>query len=150
MQLRVENGMKASSHQVHGKRSGGEKVGVVLHVGGQPSASVIRPLGRLTWMAGQGEREGGMGLARLAGAKRTELAMLGGTAVTVSLRRAVSEVTCLASVRPAAARLTVTPSLELAGGWGFSPGRGVGGSPLVPEHGHEAHVEVDEGGIYSW
>ncbi|HEX8818976.1 MAG TPA: hypothetical protein VF794_03550, partial [Archangium sp.] len=55
MQLRVENGMKASNHQVHGKRAGGETVGVVLHVGGEPGASVVRPLGRLSWTDEQAE-----------------------------------------------------------------------------------------------
>jgi hypothetical protein len=137
--------MKASSHQVHGKRSDGEKVGVVLHVGGEPGASVIRPAGRLSWKAGQAEREGGLTLARFASAKRTDLAVLGGTAFTVSLRRAVLGVTCLASVRPVAPRLAVTSSLELAGHWGFSPGQVVVGNLPPPEH-----VEVDEGGIYSW
>jgi len=145
MELRVENGMKASSHQVHGKRSDGEKVGVVLHVGGEPGALVIRPVGRLSWKAGQAEREGGLELARLASAKRTELAVLGGTALTVGLRRAVLGVTCLASVRPVAARLAVTRSVELAGHWGFSPGQVVVGNLPPPER-----VEVDEGGIYSW
>ena len=145
MELRVENGMKASSHQVHGKRSDGEKVGGVLHVGGEPGASVIRPVGRLSWKAGQAEREGGLELARLASAKRTELAVLGGTALTVGLRRAVLGVTCLASVRPVAARLAVTRSVELAGHWGFSPGQVVVGNLPPPER-----VEVDEGGIYSW
>jgi hypothetical protein len=141
----VENGMKASSHQVHGKRSDGEKVGVVLHVGGEPGASVIRPVGRLSWKAGQAEREGGLALARFASAKRTDLAVLGGTAFTVGLRRAVLGVTCLASMRPVAPKLAVTTSVELAGHWGFSPGQVVVGNLPPPEH-----VEVDEGGIYSW
>jgi hypothetical protein len=144
MQLRVENGMKASRHQVHGKRSDGEKVGVVLHVGGEPGASV-RPLGQLAWKAGQAERRGGPELARFASTKRTELAVLGGTALTVGLRRAVLNVTCLASVRPVAPRLAVTTSVELAGHWGFSPGQVVVGNLPPPEQ-----VEVDEGGIYSW
>ncbi len=137
--------MKASSHQVHGKRSDGEKVGVVLHVGGEPGASVIRPVGRLSWKAGQAEREGGLALARFASAKRTDLAVLGGTAFTVGLRRAVLGVTCLASMRPVAPKLAVTTSVELAGHWGFSPGQVVVGNLPPPEH-----VEVDEGGIYSW
>jgi hypothetical protein len=141
----VENGMKASSHQVHGKRSDGEKVGVVLHVGGEPGASVIRPVGRLSWKAGQAEREGGLALARFASAKRTDLAVLGGTAFTVGLRRAVLGVTCLASMRPVAPKLAVTTSVELAGHWGFSPGQVVVGNLPPPERG-----EVDEGGIYSW
>ncbi len=137
--------MKASSHQVHGKRSDGEKVGVVLHVGGEPGASVIRPVGRLSWKAGQAEREGGLALARFASAKRTDLAVLGGTAFTVGLRRAVLGVTCLASMRPVAPKLAVTTSVELAGHWGFSPGQVVVGNLPPPERG-----EVDEGGIYSW
>jgi len=137
--------MKASSHQVHGKRSDGEKVGVVLHVGGEPGASVIRPVGRLSWKAGQAEREGGLALARFASAKRTELAVLGGTAFTVGLRRAVLGVTCLASMRPVAPKLAVTSSVEFAGHWSFNPGQVVVGNLPPPEC-----VEVDEGGIYSW
>jgi len=137
--------MKASSHQVHGKRSDGEKVGVVLHVGGEPGASVIRPVGRLSWKAGQAEREGGLALARFASAKRTDLAVLGGTAFTVGLRRAVLGVTCLASMRPVAPKLAVTSSVEFAGHWGFSPGQVVVGNLPPPEC-----LEVDEGGIYSW
>jgi hypothetical protein len=145
MKWRVENGMKASRHQVQGKRSDGEKVGMVLHVGAEPGASVIRPMGRLAWMASQAGREEGLGLVRLAGAKRAELAVLAGAAVTVVLRRAVTGVTCLASLRSMAPRLTVTTSVEFAGRWGFGPGQVVGG-----ELGRRALVEVDEGGIYSW
>jgi hypothetical protein len=118
---------------------------MVLHVGGEPGASVIRPVGRVAWKAGQAEREGVLGLARLASAKRMELAVLGGTALTVALRRAVLGVTCLASVRPVAPRLAVTRSVELAGHWGFNPGQVVVGNLPPPEH-----MEVDEGGIYSW
>jgi hypothetical protein len=153
MQLRVENGMKASRHQVHGKRSGGE-LGGVLHVGGEPSASVTRKLVRLSRTAGQSEQEGGNTVevppvAYFAGAKRTQLAVLMRAEVTAALREALTGVTCLASVRPVSSRLTAA-SLVLAGGRGFSPGRRPRNQPMESAHSHDLDEVVDEGGIYSW
>jgi hypothetical protein len=154
MQLRVENGMKASRHQVHGKWSGGETAGVVLHVGGEQGASVTRKLVRLSRTAGQSKQEGGSAVevprvAYFAGAKRTQLAVLMEAEVTAALREALTGVTCLASVRPQSPRLT-DAALVLAGGRGFSPGRRLWSQPMESEHSHDLDEVVDEGGIYSW
>jgi hypothetical protein len=153
MQLTVENAMNASRHQGHGKRTEG-KAGVVLHVGGKPDASVTKTLGRLSWRAGQTERDGGNRLevprlASFAGAKRTQLAVLTEAAVMAELRRVVTGVTCLAAVRPLSPRLAAAP-IVLARGEGFSAGRASRSEPVgfVPHHG--ADVWGDEGGIYSW
>ncbi len=152
--MRLENGMKVSGHQGHGKRFEGQAVGVVLHVGGEQSASVVRPLARPSYMAGQFERDGGNRLevpplASFAGAKRTQWAVLTEAKVLAGLREVVTGVTCLASVRPMSPRLTVAP-IVLARGGGFSPGR-VSRSGLVESaHSHDVDAVEDEGGIYSW
>jgi hypothetical protein len=154
MQLRVENGMKALRHQVHGKRSGGELVGLVLNVGGELDASVTRNLFRLSKTGGKSEQEGGNTVevprvAYFAGAKRTQLAVLMQAGVTADLREALTGVTCLASVRPQSPRLA-SASLVLAGGRGFSPGRRPRNQPMESAHSHDLDEVVDEGGIYSW
>jgi hypothetical protein len=154
MHMRLENGMKVSGHQGQGKQPGRETVGVVLHVGGEQSASVVRPLVRLPYRAGQYERDGGNRLevpplASFAGAKRTQWAVLTEAAVLAGLREVVTGVTCLASVRPMSPRLTVAP-IVLARGGGFSPGRGSRSGLMESAHGHDVDAVVDEGGIYSW
>ncbi|PTL79826.1 hypothetical protein [Vitiosangium sp. GDMCC 1.1324] len=156
MQLTVEkNGMKASRHQDHGKRTGEGTGGVVLHVGGELHAAVTKTLARLSWTAGQFERDGGNRLevprlVTFAGAKRSQLAVLTEAAVTAELREAVTGVTCLASVRPTSPRLAAAP-IVLARGQEFSPGRATSWHELVESaHSHDVHSMVDEGGIYSW
>lgn len=153
MQLTVENAMNASRHQVHGKRTEG-KAGVVLHVGGEINAAVTKTLGRLSWMAGQSERDGGNRLevprlASFAGAKRTQLAVLTEAEVMAGLRQVVTGVTCLAAVRPLSPRLTAAP-IVLARGQGFTPGRASRSEPVEAMPLYDADVGVDEGGIYSW
>ncbi|HEX8434125.1 MAG TPA: hypothetical protein VF697_03440, partial [Archangium sp.] len=153
MQLRIENGMKASRHQVHGKRAGGEMAGLILHAGGEPDASVTRNLVRLSRTAGQSGQEGGSTVevprvAYFAGAKRAQLAVLTQSGVTAALREALTGVTCLASVRPVSPRLAEA-SLVLAGGWSFSPGRRTGNPAPESAHSHDLDEVVDEGGIYS-
>jgi hypothetical protein len=154
MQLKVENGMKASRHQVQGKRVGGEEAGGVLHVGGELSSSVTKSLTRLSWTVGQIERDGGNRpevprLASFAGAKRSQLAVLTEAAVTAGLREEVTGVTCLASVRPVSPRLAAAP-IVLARSQGFSPGRVARSEWVELAHGHEVGLLEDEGGIYSW
>ncbi|MGZ3458535.1 MAG: hypothetical protein ACXU86_08520 [Archangium sp.] len=150
MQLTVENGMKAPRHQVHGKRRG--EAGGVLHVGGELNAPVTRRLTRLSWKAGQPERDGGHPLevpqlASFARANRARLAVLTEAAVTAGLREVLTGVKCLASVRPMSPRLAVAP-IALVRGQDFGPGLP---SPwLEPAHLPDADAGVDEGGIYSW
>jgi hypothetical protein len=149
MQPRVENGMNASRHQVHGKWVGGEKAGLVLHMGGEPSASVARPLTLLSRQAGreEGHRLVVPHLASFAGAKRAELESLLRAEATAGLRELLTRVTCLASVRPVSARLTVA-RLVLA--QGFSPGRSSRGALVESAPRRDVDLMVDEGGIYSW
>jgi len=153
MRLTVENGMEASRHQVHGKRRGEAGV-VVLHVGGEPNAPVTRRLTRLSWKAGQPERDGGHPLdvprlASFAGANRARLAVLTEAAVTAGLREVLTGVKCLASVRSMSPRLAVAP-IALVRGQDSGPGRGLPSPWLVPAHLADAEAGVDEGGIYSW
>jgi hypothetical protein len=77
-------------------------------------------------------------LEALAGAKRHQLSTLSAAAVMVGLRELVTGVTCLASLRPEAPRLTVASTV-------------LSRAPLT---GREERAfgarEQDEGGIYSW
>lgn len=138
MQSRVDNGMNASRHQVHGKRVGGEKAGLVLLMGGEPSASVARPLTRLSWRTDRQEvhQLQVSHLASFVAGKRAELETLARAEVTAGLREQLTWVTPLASVRPVAPRLVVAP---------FVLARDVRSAP-----GPDADLGVDEGGIYSW
>jgi hypothetical protein len=141
MQRELENSMKATRHQVHGMRRGNGKVGVVLHVGGEQNAPVMKALVRLSPTAGQTERDGGNRLtvprlASFAGAKRGQLVVLTEAGVTDGLREVVTGVTCLAAVRPLSPRLTVAP-IVLARAQDFEPS-------------HDLDLGVDVGGIYSW
>lgn len=154
MQRELENSMKATRHQVHGMRRGDGKVGVVLHVGGEQNAPVMKTLVRLSPTAGQSERDGGNRLAvprlaSFAGANRTQLAVLTEAGVTDGLREVVTGVTCLASVRPLSPRLAVAP-IVLARDQDFSPGRPTRGALMLPAYGHDLDMGVDVGGIYSW
>jgi hypothetical protein len=138
MQSRVDNGMNASRHQVHGKRVGGEKAGLVLRMGGEPSVSVARPLTRLSWRTNRHEvhqRELSH-LASFAAGKRGELETLERAEVMAGLHEQLTRVTSLASVRSLAPWLMVAP-LVLAQGPRSAPGP-------------DADLGVDEGGIYSW
>ena len=142
MRLELEQGLGASRHALHGTWSGGGKAGTARRGGGQ-QASVTRTLARLSWMTGSCEHGGSAPLEvswleALAGAKRHQQAALSVAEVTAGLRETVTGVTCLASFRPAAPRLTVA-STVLA---------------RAPEPGAEKKIsrvwEQDEGGIYSW
>lgn len=154
MQRELENSMKATRHQVHGMQRGTGKVGVVLHVGGEQNAPVMKTLVRLSPTAGLSERDGGNRLtvprlASFAGAKRSQLAVLTEAEVMAGLRRVVTGVTCLAAVRPLSPRLAAAP-IVLARDAGFSAGRASRSEPVgfVPHP--VADAWVDEGGIYSW
>lgn len=154
MQRELENSMKAMRHQVHGMRRGEDMGGVVLHVGGERNAPVMKTLAWPSSTAGQSERDGGRRLtvprlASFAGANRTWLAVLAEAGVTDGLREVVTGVTCLASVRPLSPRLAVAP-IVLAREQGFSPGRTARGELMEPARGHDLDLGVDEGGIYSW
>ncbi|HEX5753400.1 MAG TPA: hypothetical protein VFZ09_44795 [Archangium sp.] len=143
MQRELENSMKATRHQVHGMRRGNGKAGVVLHVGGEQNAPVMKTLVRLSPMAGQSERDGGNRLtvprlASFAGAKRAQLVVLAEAGVTDGLREVVTGVTCLAAVRPLSPRLAVAP-IVLSREQHFEPA-----------YAHELDLGVDVGGIYSW
>jgi hypothetical protein len=143
MQRELENSMKATRHQVHGMRRGNGKAGVVLHVGGEQNAPVMKTLVRLSPMAGRSERDGGHRLtvprlASFAGAKRSQLAVLTEAGVTDGLREAVTGVTCLAAVRPLSPRLAVAP-IVLAREQDFEPA-----------YARDLDLGVDVGGIYSW
>lgn len=143
MQRELENSMKATRHQVHGMRRGTGKVGVVLHVGGEQNAPVMKTLVRLSPTAGLSERDGGNRLtvprlASFAGAKRSQLAVLTEAGVTDGLHEVVTGVTCLAVVRPLSPRLAVAPIvLDRA-------------RDFEPSYGHDLDLGVDVGGIYSW
>jgi hypothetical protein len=151
MQRELENSMKATRHQVHGMRRGNDKARVVLHVGGEQNAPVMKALARLSSTAGQSERDGGNRLvvpqlASFAGANRIQLAVLTEAGVTDGLREVVTGVTCLASVRPMSPRLAVAP-IVLAREQDFSPARG---GLMDPAFRHDLDLGVDLGGIYSW
>lgn len=140
MQLTVEHEMKASRHPLHGKQRG---AGRGLR-GGEQGGAVTKTLARLSYLAGHSERDGGLRpeasrLASLAGANRAQLAVLTEAEVTAGLREGVTGVTCLASVRPVAPRLTAAP-IVLARGPGSSA---VQARDVDTQRG-------DEGGIYSW
>ncbi|WP_375770188.1 hypothetical protein NR798_04660 [Archangium gephyra] len=146
--------MKATRHQVHGLWRGEGEAGVVLHMGGEQSARVMKTLARSASMAGQSERDGGHRLAvprlaSFAGANRTWLAVLTEAGVTAGLREAVTGVTCLASVRPMSPRLSVAPIvLDTELNRGEEPGaRGPRGKRA---HDQDPDLGVDVGGIYSW
>jgi hypothetical protein len=116
---------------------------VVLHVGGEQNAPVMKTLVRLSPMAGRSERDGGHRLtvprlASFAGAKRSQLAVLTEAGVTDGLREAVTGVTCLAAVRPLSPRLAVAP-IVLAREQDFEPA-----------YARDLDLGVDVGGIYSW
>lgn len=151
MQRELENSMKATRHQVHGMRRGDSKTGVVLHVGGEQNAPVMKALARLSPTAGQSERDGGNRLvvprlASFAGANRAQLAVLAEAGVTDGLREVVTGVTCLASVRPLSPRLAVAP-IVLARAPVLGPARG---GLMDPAFHHDVDLGVDLGGIYSW
>lgn len=134
--------MNASLHQVYGKRGGGEKAGLVLRMGGEPSPSVARPLTRLFWRE-EGRSLEAPHLTSFAWERRTELTALARAEATAGLRELFIQVTRLASVRPVSPRLKAAPPVSAQG---FSPA-GPSGSAWV-ESGHDPMVE--EGGIYSW
>jgi len=154
MKRELENSMKATRHQVHGMRRGNGKAGVVMHVGVEQNAPVMRTLARLSSTAGQSERDGGNRLtiprlASFAGAKRTQLAVLTEAGVTDGLREVVTGVTCLASVRPMSPRLAVAP-IVLVREQDFSPGPTARGARMASAFSHDVDLGVDVGGIYSW
>ncbi len=142
MPLRVENGMNASLHQVHGKLGGGEKAGLVLRIAGEPSMSAARPLTRLFWRE-EGHPLEAPHLASFAGEKRTELATLVQAEATAGLRELFTGVTCLASVRPVSPRLKAAP---LVFAQGCSPGSTSRSARVESDH----DLMMEEGGIYSW
>jgi hypothetical protein len=151
MQRELENSMKATRHQVHGMRRGNGKAGVVLHVGGEQNAPVMKALARLSSTTGQSERDGGNRLvvprlASFAGANRTQLAVLTEAGVTDGLREVVTGVTCLASVRPMSPRLAVAP-IVLAREQDVRPAHG---GLMDAAFRHDVDLGVDLGGIYSW
>jgi hypothetical protein len=154
MQRELENSMKATRHEVHGMRRGDGKAVMVLHVGGDQNAPVMKTLARLSKAAGQFERDGGNRLAvprlaSFAGANRTQLAVLTEAGVTNGLREVVTGVTCLASVRPMSPRLAVAP-IVLVRDEESRPGRTARGELLKPAYVQELEQSVDVGGIYSW
>jgi hypothetical protein len=147
MQPRVENRMNASRHQVHGKQVGGEKAGLVLRWGGEPGASVARPL---FWRDGreEGHRLAGPHLRSFVGARRAELEALARARTTSGLREPLTRMTCLASVRAVSSRLRVVPLVPTQD---YSPGRASRDALVESAHGHDLDdLPVDEGGIYSW
>ncbi|ATB30557.1 hypothetical protein [Melittangium boletus] len=144
MRLKLEQGMGAPNHAIHGMwGEGGKAKGVLQHWGGE-QASVARTLARLSWTTGPTEHGGNhrpeVSLwAVFAGAKHRQLAVLREAAVTAGLHEVVTGVTCLASIRPSAPRLTVASTvLARASKRGGTQDR---------NHGVEG---MDEGGIYSW
>ncbi|MCY1073704.1 hypothetical protein [Archangium lansingense] len=154
MQRELENSMKATRHQVHGMRRGEGKAVMVLHVGGEQNAPVMKTLARPSKAVGQFERDGGNRLvvprlASFAGANRTQLAVLSEAGVTDGLREVVTGVTYLASVRPMSPRLAVAP-IVLVREQDFSPGRTARGELMEPARSHDLDLGVDVGGIYSW
>ena len=154
MLLTVENKLTTSRHQVPGKPREQGVGGRILHVEGTEGAAVTRTVAWPSWKAGPIERDGShrphiSRLASLAGASRAQLAVLTEAGVTAGLREWVTGVTCLASVRPMAPRLTAAP-IVLARSPGASvlhclptEGGGVARAPRL-------EALVDEGGIYSW
>ena len=143
MRLKLEQGMGAPHHALHGMWSEGGKARGVLQWGSE-QVSVARTLARLSWTTGPNEHGGShqLEVSRLkvfAGAKHRQLAVLTEAAVTAGLREVVTGVTCLASLRPSSPRLTVASTvLARASKTGGTQKRNHGGDG------------VDEGGIYSW
>jgi hypothetical protein len=146
MQLQVEQGMGASRLGIQATWSGEARAGVAQYRGGEPSATVVRALSRLSSRTtGQSEPDGSQrlevsALASFAGAKRSQWAVLTEAEVLAGVRGVVTGVTCLANPRPSAPRLALAPIVlirDQAPHLAFSKRA-------------TAKQEVDVGGIYSW